>query len=466
MTRRNLWTWLVVAVALSPLAATMGCGGADPAAVTADAGGDVLPADLLAQTWPMSLATQADQDALTSSADGWIPLIVQRNYRVATQQLGRAGGLPSARAHADMSALYRQAALLAAFSFINTYEERPEPTDPVGTAHLLAVSYAMMGDLDKARTFSARLDAAPGDPTAPWHAPWKAWLAGPAPTWPPDLSSLPLGLPAPTPGETPDFSPGPHYAMPEQGGATTQVDMADPAALWALALWHEQAAKAAAPGQDAAIDTYLVRYRLPVEADVAGVPLPRELIVGSDYLVPEDGPFMADLLGAKGVAAVDDWAGKSALATLAASSRQDGKFTAELAGNLSANLRQALEAGARSKNGGQDNAGHRTFADIAQAGTMRSLAFVAEVETIRKSEESGKLRILAMEMADAKEGTGCPAGLMSLAAWDAGNGYTLRAAEILHDDIRRYPSVEAARYALDVLALRRSRQGPNTGPTQ
>jgi hypothetical protein len=91
---------------------------------------------------------------------------------------------------------------------------------------------------------------------------------------------------------------------------------------------------------------------------------------------------------------------------------------------------------------------------------------VPEREDRRESEESGKLRILAMEMADTKEHTACPAGLLSLAAWDAGNGYTLRGAEILHDAIRRYPSVEASRYALDVLALRRSRQGPALGPQQ
>ena len=55
--------------------------------------------------------------------------------------------------------------------------------------------------------------------------------------------------------------------------------------------------------------------------------------------------------------------------------------------------------------------------------------------------------------------------MLSLAAWDAGNGYPTRALDILHNLVRQYESLETARFALDVLALRvsRSRVGESAG---
>lgn len=463
-------SWLVATLLLStvPVIALYACTGTVPVedADTTKATSEALPAALIDASWPLMLATPADQEKLTGASQGWVALILERQYHGATTQLGKVGGLSAARAHADQSALYRQAAMISAWSFIVTYDESAEPTDPAGTAHLLSVSYALTGDLAKAREFSAKMDAFPTDPATPWHAPWKAWLAQENPVWPPDFSSLPLNLPAPTVGESPDVA-FPNYSLPEQGGATTSIETADPGALVALAMWHDEVAHGAAGATGAVVDTYLARYHFVVEPDVAGVDLPFEFLVGSDYLVPADGPFMADLMGAKAGAAVEEWKTRSLLAAIASESRApDGTFSAELAGNHAANLREQLIAAAKVKNGGEPNPAHQTFADIAKAGTMRSLAFVPEIEVRRRTEESGKLRILAMEMADNKEHTACPAGLLSLAAWDAGNGYTLRGAEILHDAIRRYPSVEASRYALDNLALRRSRQGPALGPQQ
>jgi hypothetical protein len=52
-----------------------------------------------------------------------------------------------------------------------------------------------------------------------------------------------------------------------------------------------------------------------------------------------------------------------------------------------------------------------------------------------------------------------PLGMLSLAAWDAGNRFPTRGQEIIHNLAKRYESLEAARYALDVLALRVSRSG-------
>ncbi len=92
-------------------------------------------------------------------------------------------------------------------------------------------------------------------------------------------------------------------------------------------------------------------------------------------------------------------------------------------------------------------------------GTLRSLALVAEIGGDR--ETSGKLRIDAFGR--SAKATACPVGLLSLAAWDASNRYPLRALDILHGQASRYPSLEIARYGLDVLGLRVSHE--RTGET-
>lgn len=424
--------------------------------------GEDLPSALVDAAWPLQLATKAQQTAVLGDGEGWPSLILKRRYEDAAADFAATGGLAEARAHADQAALYRQAAMVAAWSTINTYAEKPHDGYPIGIAHLLAVSYALLGDLPDARAQSARLDAYPNDPTTPWHAPWKAWLAQVDPVWPPDLDALPLGLPAPTPGVSPVI-PFPNYTLVEPGGA--RFDMADPSTLIALALWHDRVAHDLAGADGDAVDTYLARYHFPVEPDVDGVPLPLLFLVGSDLLVPDDGPFLADLTGAGGPAAIHTWADRSLLAAMADRSRRaDGTFSGELASDRATDLREQLVAASREINGSTLGI-HRTLADVAKAGAMRSLAFVPEIEVRRRSEESGKLRIIALDLGDEEAASASPEGRMSLAAWDAGNGYTLRASETLHNAIRRYPSLEAARYALDALALHNDLEREAPGPT-
>lgn len=462
MVRRAAIGAVLLSIAVAGFSGAVGCSGSatpTPVQVT----GNQLSPDMLARTWPVSLATKAEQEKLLGSSEGWVSLIIKRNYATAVPQLGASGGLIAARGHADAAALYRQAALISAYSFVECYGATPDPHDPVGTAHLLTVSYALLGDLEKARAESKKLDGI-DDPTQVWHAPWKAWLAQENPVWPPDLSSLPTGLPPVAVGGWPELTL-PNYTLPEREGSTSTIEMADPGAMVALALWHDAAAHTAAGDQGAVVDTYLARYHFPVEPDVAGVVLPNEFLVGSDYLVPEDGPFMADLVGAKGPAAVAEWKDKSALAAIAAASTVDGKMSGEAAADFAANLRDQLVEAAKTRAAtGEDDVAHRTFASIAEVGVLRTLPFVAEVETARNSEEGGKLRILAMEKSD--DATSAPEGLLSLTAWDAGNRYTMRGAEIVHNASRRYPSVEAARYALDVLGIRIGRSQSSVNPNQ
>jgi hypothetical protein len=353
--------------------------------------------------------------------------------------------------------MYRQASLLVAYSFIETYGKTGVDTDPVGVAHLLTVSYAIVGDLQNARAESKKLEGL-ADVTAPWHAPWKAWLATPEPVWPPDLSSLPIELPPVGSDTWPEVTAFPSSRLPERAGATTEIEMADPGVLIALALWHSSAGRAAAGADVAVFDTALARFRLPIEGQPTETKaLPQEFTFGSDFLVPEDGPFMAAVTGKKGVDAVDEWKDKSLIAALAASSRgEDGKLSSEKAIDRSAEIRAEVLALAKQKTNSTENtAAQRLFADLTRLSVLRNLALVAEAEGNR--EASGVLRINALERSEDAS-TRDPNALLSLAAWDASNRYPARASDFVHELAARYPSLEAARYGLSVLALRVSRE--------
>ncbi len=407
----------------------------------------------LDQTWVVKYADEASLGAYAQES-GWVALVMKRDYGSAVRQLGPKGGLAAARAHAEAAALFRQAALAASFSYLEVYGKTPQPTDPAGVQHLLSVAHAMLGQLEEARAASDKVPA--DDPTAAWHAPWKAWLATrgsatPAP-WPPDLSTLPVTLPEPRPGEWPEPVEVPHYSLPELGGSTSKRDLGDPGLLLALALWHDAAAKLAAGEQHGLVATLRAGYRLPGEPPVlpAG-DLPDDLMFGGDLLTPGDAAFLADLHGPAGIAAVEAHASTSLLAEVARLSRgASGKIDAQKAVELVTQLREALAARATAKTAGNAAAHHRIFADIAYTGALRSLALVAEVEGDR--EVSGLLRINALE--HSAKHTACPVGMLALAAWDASNRYPMRAQDILHAQIKRYPSLEIARYGLDVLGLR------------
>lgn len=417
---------------------------------------EVVDPAVLSKTWVIAVASDEIRAPFEANK-GWIRLVSHRDVRVASSMLARDGGLSAARAHAEAASLFRQAALLVAHSFIQTYGHTGQPTDPAGTAHLLMVSHILAGDLDAARREAGKMSKVPPE-LAAWHRPWASWLEAGG-QWPPDLSDLPVDLPVkPTVGSWPMLSDLPHYRLPERGGSEYKVDYADPGALAALALWHEAAAVAAAgPAQADAVLAFGGRYRWPIEPAASAADLPLELAFGSDFLLPGDASFLAAVVGGQ-ADAVTAHADRSLLAHLAERARVKGALSPEVAIDLAAGLRSELLAAQVEASGG-DRVFHRPFADLAEVAVLRGLALVAEAEGDRES--SGVLRINAKDK--SIKGAGCPSFLLSLAAWDAANRYPARGTEIVHNLARRYPSLEAARYGLDALALRVSRERVDQG---
>lgn len=439
------------------LASCSGTSG-DPADGTSDAPVSLCGAEkLIGDSWAVKVASDEVRAPFESNG-GWTSLVMKRDAKSAVASFGEGGGLATAHAHMDAAALYREAALASGNAIQQVYGETPQETDPVEVAHLLVVSEVLVGDLDGARTEAAKLADVPEGDWSKWHAPWKAWLASDDPQWPPDLSGLPVELGEPAPGSWPGPGALPHYKLQERAGSEYAVEVADPSALVALALWHEAAAKKAAPEAEAGIEIVGARHRLPIEPPVAGaeVDLPMDLLFGSEALVSADASFVADLRGPSGTAAVETWKDRSIAAAIASCATKDGSLDHQKGLEVVADMRESMLR-EMEKVSGSEQAYHRIFADVGSVSTLWTLALVAEVGGDR--ETSGSLRMNARDLSTAAAES--PPSMLSFVAWDASNRFPTRGTEIVHNLIRRYPSLETARFGLDVLALRVSRErGP------
>ncbi len=434
-----------------------GCTCAPPAADIAVNPAPTAPPDALVDgAWPVAMARR-DDFARFGQSPAWIGLIMQRQIPMtAPLFVGDSGGL--ARVHSEMAATWRHAALMSAQATVQTFGVSPDPGDPAGMSHLLSVSYVLLGNLEAAR--KASLAVPTDDPTAVWHAPWKTWLAGDA-KWPPDLSTLPWTLPEVAPGTVPELPPMPHLALRERVDGDAKVrEMGDIGSMVALVLWHDAAARAAAPDMDPSLAVWMAPHVWTIEPAPAAASLPMDLQFGGDLPGPDDASFVADVRRS-GASVIDVWRDRSLLAWIVASSRgEGGKVDVGAVADRVAATRESWVAHAAARAGGEVEAHHRQFADIAAVGALRNLGVV--LDALGDHEGSGILRIAALEQ--SAKATAWPPGMIAQAAWDAGNRYPSRPAELLHAEIRRFPALEAARPAIDALALRVGRERPGETP--
>ncbi|MFT6142768.1 MAG: hypothetical protein ACJAZO_000609 [Myxococcota bacterium] len=442
--------------------ALFACSGETTESAVANAPSDsMVNGELLALSWPMVTADEAVL-ATYSSQPGWLSLVTEGKIRDAVEQLGPTGGLSAARAHAEAAAMYKQASLLSATSAQATYEGSPRDTDARGTAHLNMIGHALNGDIAGAKALAEAGvdDLSPG--AQAFHDVWKmALMADPAGTPTAEALTAVVNLPPVAVGQWPEISTAVHYTLAEQAEGS-ELNITDPSALMALALWHDAAADLASPESVDALDVFGARYRFLSEpVPTAEADLPMELVFGSDILVPADGPFLAALTGGAGISAVDTWKDRSLLAALADASRVEGALSVDAAQDAAAQARADVLAGMSEAAGGNTMGHHRVFADIVMVGVLRAMALVAEAEG--NHEAAGILLISAMERSGS-EYTADPEALLFLSVWDARNRYPVRGTEILHNLIRRYPNLEAARFGLDALTLRESRARGSQNP--
>jgi len=100
-----------------------------------------------------------------------------------------------------------------------------------------------------------------------------------------------------------------------------------------------------------------------------------------------------------------------------------------------------------------------TFAQIGELAALRSGMIVADAAG--QYRDAGILRLYTLEQGGAHPD---PVFALSIAAWDAQNNNALRAQDLMHRLLSRFPSLAAARYPLDALHVRLSRNASPSLP--
>jgi hypothetical protein len=429
------------------LSVIAGCTGADRAADEAPmAVPEVAPAALVSGSWQVAVAAPGALDAL-GQQEGWRARF-SWDLAGAARAFVAAGDLAAAaRAHAEMGAVYRQAALLQANAIWQTYgidrdgvDQRREG-DPAEVDYLLGVSAVVRGDLDAARERLGRSGASAVEGLADADAAWAERVKGAdfALTLSSDERIFPLSAPAA--GEAPEVPPAPHYLLPETVGELT-VKAADPTVTLQLAAWHRAAAEAADPGVAAAV---LAPWLLPNEPPLPA-PAPNQAA-----LFLSAWPTAADLAWAAGGAAPQGSVYAAALTPC--EPELVAHCVQEQAVGLSAQVQAAMAAASGGVNGD-----HRALALMTRAGLMRAASQIAfRADAI----EAG-----AVLMTEAINfyGDGIdPIFALQTAAWDADRRNALRASELYHGQSRMLPGLDGGRFSLDALSLRVGRDaGPAT----
>ena len=409
-----------------------------------------LSAELVSSTWQVRMADDATRAPFEGHA-GWTAFF-ERDLARALVSFGddqRA----LARVHMLHAGLYRQAALLAARATLEVYGADRQDTDPAGVDHLLAAAALVTGDCAGAAASLKALGR--GGPNAAARAAMLATVSGGCTDWP-DAPAFPGGTPEGEMGTDPEPDAAPHYQLALVGGRALAAT--DPLTLQIRSNWHLAQAHAAAPeGEGAVIDGFMQLWDgEPVDAGTLAQELPDAYLFAGFILAASDLPFLADA-AAHGAAAVATWAERSPLASSLQSAVVSGAVDPERVIDLAADVGKQIQAAMSTAGGGQDGF-HRPFAQMGRLGVLRAGMVVADGNG--QSRDAGILRLNALDLANGPLAD--PVFALSVAAWDAGNRNPLRAQELMHSLARDYPALEGARYPLDAMHIRLSR---NAGPS-
>ena len=436
----------------------VGCSGSEESAGSPEAAApevSAVPAALLATSWQVRMVDATTRGPFEQHP-GW-SLLFQRDSPGAlaafSGEAGDARGL--ARVHLTYSALYRQALLLAAHATEQVYGADRQEVDPAEVDYLLGLSWALTGDCEKAGVALGALPSGLATPEPKLVAGWKGWVDAGC-VWPPPVVAGTPGAPGEVkPGGTTEVGPFPHYVLHENTPEARVVEAGDPGSLWALAGWHEAAARATAPPEDAAIiDQLLAPWRLPTEPH----PAVELQVVPDAWLFAGFSTSAADLAFAaaaatEGAAAVERWKDRSIYAAAIAPALVDGKVNPERMLDEAAMLSTALNEAMKTAAGGTEEGYFRPFTDLAKVGALRAAMLVADASD--QYRDAGVLRINCLDLAQGPARD--PVFSMAVSAWDAGNRNPLRAQELVHGLVSSFPSIEVARYPLDAMHIRLGR---------
>jgi hypothetical protein len=425
---------------LFPLTLLMACGGGgDPSEATAAQA--LVPEALISSSWQMQVATP---DALNkfASMPSW-QAYFERDYGTALVAFGNSEG--GARVHAELAGLYRQAALIQARAIEETYGEgQLREGDPIEVGYLLGVAKWIEGDAQgvKKHMEDPQIASSTVEGIGSASAAWRMGDFNPIESKLFDSGPVTVGLMI-------SAKEAPHYKLPEQVG-NRSVEVSDPTQMISLAEWHE----AAALKENAGAGSLLDLWRFSWDEATEGGSLGFDGLFLGPWMSDAEVEFVRAVTLSQGEGAafdLDSWTDKSAYAAALApcvSERVDPECILDNAAALQSQVQAAMVAIA-----GEKGADHQMLANHARVGLIRAAARLAK--TLKDERGEGLLRLAAL---DASDGPAMdPLFQLSMAAWDTKNRNPHRAQALLHEQISRAPGLDAARYSLNVLYLRVSR---------
>lgn len=455
--------WLSVGV----LGLAMGGSGClntdDEGTAPAAASASVVPAPLLEGSWQIRMADDSARAPFEQNG-GWATLFMRQHHEAlaAFEASAPVNGIGLARIHIDLAALYRQAALMGANATRHVYGTDRQPEDPASIDYMVGVANAVVRDCPAAKAAFAKVPP-PTDPAlASALAFWQAEAEKPDCAASLTVKAAPPlpGLPTAPPGASePNIEGLPHWTFGTDGGG---IQMGEIGALVVLADWHEAAARTTAPEADLVIvDMLLSPWDLPgaPARPVQAVPAVDDgWLFGGFALSAGDVVFLAALRN-DGLGAVSAHATTSILAATLAPAVADGKVDVDVVIDRAAQLRAQLMH-TMAQTAGVERDFHRPFGDLALASALRAGMFAADAAG--QYRDAGVLRVNALERSTGPAGD--PVFFLSTAAWDAGNRSPLRAQDIVHSHLTRFPALAAARYPLDALHIRLGRNSAPATP--
>jgi hypothetical protein len=238
----------------------------------------------------------------------------------------------------------------------------------------------------------------------------------------------------------------PHFHLPETVGDRT-VAATDPTVLAELAAWHQSAALMA--GGNSTLHCTVWGSDCSGEAN-------GEVTLSDIFLSPwmnaDDLSFVSAIGSGVTTEELFSIHDSSVIAVTLSECVTEDSVEVECVQGKASSLRAAI-LDRMNAVAGEESADFRDLAQLSEVGVIRAAIRLSEM--VGDEQSSGLLRIGALEA--ERPPTLDPIFQLEMAAWDVGNRNPRRASELLHVHENRLAGLDSARYSLDALNLRVSR---------
>ena len=420
---------------------------------------ETVPETLLEKTWVFKAIDTTWRGRFEGDV-GW------SNYfnRKYPDALAGASGIAQARLHTEYAVIYRQSALMHAYSTVQVYDNWRQEEDGNDSLYLRGIGNIIIGNFTQGQS---DLDSLENANLKTWSQQWfnVAQNSGFSDQTP--LVGHFVNLPEVNAAMTFPSENLPHFSIKTTVEGELS-DVTDATELWVRSKWHEAVAKSLVDNP-AVIDIALAPWLLPMEkssmdsvvmsAVDSGVVMSDEWLFLSRYFVSEDLLFLAELKSSQTPAlqVLKKWSDKSVLAQILTNCIENEQLDVQKVLNAAGQTELTLLDMMKKKDG-EAQPLHAFFADFAEQAVLGAGILFAEENEQRQ--DSGRLRMNAKDM--AQQNSKDAILLLEFAAWDASNGYPTRAQDTIHNYEADFPALRVAAIPLGMLQIRVGKgSGPN-----